>query len=521
MITEKQGWQQPPVGVDGIRRPQSEDEKRERECNPVCEFLWRCAGADVDILRKCPGSQSRYTGVGSTIVFTAVMAWASCGYALYYVFDNYALAAFFGLLWALMIFCLDRFIVNSIPGSLSLNKRLLFGSPRLVMAIIIGVVISAPIEMKIFEKEISVKVLEQGKKDVDRFASVEMREADYAFQEKNNAESYKYKVDSILRERHNGNFSPGVQPQINEQEEICKDAQLKIGGYTKELDGLQKELEHHNRKFENISDEIKGIESRTDLNDYAKKLRIADKESERSRIDNVRKQINSKIRTAKSSKKAAEENRKNAQDQIENLKSNDKAMAATAVADASKVLATKDSAYMAKDVAKAAERRRYADVADVAANGIATRLKALHSIVRDDFESGSAVVMIALLFILIEVAPTLLKIFLPSGAYEKMHEALEYKAVAASERMISEINIEVNNAVKEAIQAADARLSTSKRMNDELFDSLATAQAEVVREAIRTWKGREMERAKEHPEEFLEKHGVRPGLNKSGVGKTQ
>ncbi|MGN0029397.1 MAG: DUF4407 domain-containing protein, partial [Marinilabiliaceae bacterium] len=148
MITEKQGWQQPTVGAEDIKQPQSENERREQECNPVCEFLWRCAGADVDILRKCPGSQSRYTGVGSTIVFTAVMAWASCGYALYYVFDSRILATFFGFLWAVMIFSLDRFIVNSIPGSLSLNKRLLFGSPRLVMAIIIGVVISAPIEMK-------------------------------------------------------------------------------------------------------------------------------------------------------------------------------------------------------------------------------------------------------------------------------------------------------------------------------------------------------------------------------------
>lgn len=521
MITEKDGWQQPPVGVDGIKQPQSENVRREHECNPVCEFLWRCAGADVDILRKCPGSQSRYTGVGCTIVFTAVMAWASCGYALYYVFDSHVLATVFGFLWALMIFSLDRFIVNSIPGSLSLNKRLLFGSPRLVMAIIIGVVISAPIEMKIFEKEISVKVLEQGKKDVDRFASVEMREADYAFREKNNAESYKHKADSISRERQSGNFSPGVQSQIDEQEKICRDAQSEIDRCNRELDALKTELAPLNRKSENVRDAINDIEGRTDLSDHEKRSRISENQSELNRIENNRKGINSKIRTVQRRKMIAEGNRKNAQNQIESLKAQDKATAANDAADASKVLATKDSAYMAKDVAKAAERKKYADVADVAANGIATRLKALHAIVRDDFESGSAVVMIALLFILIEVAPTLLKIFLPSGAYEKMHEASEYKVMAASERMISEINLEVNNAIKEAIQAGEARLSTGKRMNDELFDNLATAQAEIVREAIRTWKEREMVRAKEQPEEFFEKHGIRSGLKKSEVDKPQ
>lgn len=496
---------------------QSEKVASDGRCNPVSEFLWRCAGADVEILRKCQGSQSRYTGVGSTILFTAVMAWASCGYALFYVFDSYFLSVFFGFLWALMIFCLDRFIVNSIPGSIGLGKRFLYGSPRLAMAIIIGIVISAPIEMKIFEKEISVKVLEQGKKNTDMFASTEMREADYAFSEKNKAEFYKHQADSILRERRSGNFSDGVRLQIGEQDVICRAAQSGIDIYNRQLESLQKELARNNSKLENISDDIKGIESRTDLDDYAKKLRIAEKESERSRIDNALKQINGKIRVAQSSKRAEAEKLKNAQSQIEKLKTEDKATAAMTAADASKDLSAKDSAYMVKDVAKAAERKKYSDVAEVSANGIATRLQALHAIGRDDSESGSAIYMIAFLFILIEIAPTLLKIFLPAGAYEKMHEALEYKVEAASERMISEINIEVNNAIKEALAAGEGRLATRKSMNDKLSAELAAAQAEVVREAIRTWKESEIARARQNPGEILGKFGVKPDRKKPDV----
>lgn len=125
-------------------------------------FFWMCSGADPDLLNDSPKSeQIKYAGIGGTIFFTAIMAFISGSYALYTVFDNIYTAIAFGLIWGLLIFNLDRFIVSTIKKQDSFWKELLQASPRIVLAIIIAVVISKPLEMKIFEKEINQVLLKQ------------------------------------------------------------------------------------------------------------------------------------------------------------------------------------------------------------------------------------------------------------------------------------------------------------------------------------------------------------------------
>jgi len=125
-------------------------------------FFWMCSGADPDLLNESPKSeQIKYAGIGGTVFFTAIMAFISGSYALFTVFDNVYTAVAFGLVWGLLIFNLDRFIVSTIKKRDSFWKELLQASPRIVLAIIIAVVISKPLEMKIFEKEINQVLLEQ------------------------------------------------------------------------------------------------------------------------------------------------------------------------------------------------------------------------------------------------------------------------------------------------------------------------------------------------------------------------
>lgn len=125
-------------------------------------FFILCSGADADILTNCSnGEQNKYVGIGATVFFTAVMAFIAASYALYTVFDNYFSAIFFGLIWGFLIFNLDRFIVSTIRKKENFMDELLQASPRIVLAIIIAVVISKPLELKIFEKEIDRVLLEQ------------------------------------------------------------------------------------------------------------------------------------------------------------------------------------------------------------------------------------------------------------------------------------------------------------------------------------------------------------------------
>lgn len=126
------------------------------------QFFIICSGSDTDILEQCSkGEQNKYAGIGATVFFTAVMAFLAASYALYTVFDNLYVAIFFGLIWGLLIFNLDRYIVSTIKKTGHIIDELIQVSPRIVLAVIIAIVISKPLELKIFEKEINQVLLEE------------------------------------------------------------------------------------------------------------------------------------------------------------------------------------------------------------------------------------------------------------------------------------------------------------------------------------------------------------------------
>jgi hypothetical protein len=125
-------------------------------------FFILCSGADKDIVASCSnGEQNKYAGIGATVFFTAIMAFVACSYALYTVFDNVYMATFFGLIWGLLIFNLDRFIVSTIKKRDSFMDEFIQASPRIVLAMIIAIVISKPLEIKIFQKEIDTVLLKE------------------------------------------------------------------------------------------------------------------------------------------------------------------------------------------------------------------------------------------------------------------------------------------------------------------------------------------------------------------------
>ncbi len=119
----------------------------------------------MNMMYSCSnGEQNKYAGIGATVFFTAAMATIASSYALFTVFDNLFTAIVFGLIWGLLIFNLDRFIVSTIRKNKSKWKELAQVTPRIILAIIIAMVISKPLELKIFKKEINAVLLEEKNK---------------------------------------------------------------------------------------------------------------------------------------------------------------------------------------------------------------------------------------------------------------------------------------------------------------------------------------------------------------------
>ena len=141
------------------------------------QFFILCSGADKELLKGCSeGEQTKYVGIGATVFFTAVMAFIASAYALFTVFDNVYPALLFGLVWSLLIFNLDRFIVSTIRKRDKFGSEFLQATPRIILAVIIAIVISKPLEIKIFEKEINTVLLKEknamalnNKKDVTTY----------------------------------------------------------------------------------------------------------------------------------------------------------------------------------------------------------------------------------------------------------------------------------------------------------------------------------------------------------------
>lgn len=122
-------------------------------------FFWYCSGSNIQLLEKCPTDASKYVGIGASVFFTGLFAMLASGYAIFTFTNSYWSSILIGLLWGVMIFNLDRFIVSSMRKTDNKKNEIIMALPRIILAILISVVISRPLELKIFEREIETELV--------------------------------------------------------------------------------------------------------------------------------------------------------------------------------------------------------------------------------------------------------------------------------------------------------------------------------------------------------------------------
>ncbi len=145
----------------------------------VMRLLWKAAGGDRYLLERATYSdQIKYMCLGGIVFATGAMAGLAGGYAFYTIFEprgsaiEYStswltsmLSIIFGLIWGLIIFNIDRFIVTS-TGKGDGTEAITWGEfksaiPRIIMGAIIALTISKPVEIRMFKTEIDIKLREK------------------------------------------------------------------------------------------------------------------------------------------------------------------------------------------------------------------------------------------------------------------------------------------------------------------------------------------------------------------------
>lgn len=157
-------------------------------------MMWNCAGGDAFLLERATYSdQVKYFCMGGIVLATGVMASLSGGYAFYTIFSpktanvldkmqvaksateipidtpTVIFSVIFGIIWGLMIYNIDRFIVTSTgkgdgTEAITLNE-LKSALPRLIMGCIIAISISKPVEIRMFKTEIDLEIQKEQEKE--------------------------------------------------------------------------------------------------------------------------------------------------------------------------------------------------------------------------------------------------------------------------------------------------------------------------------------------------------------------
>jgi Domain of unknown function (DUF4407) len=181
----------------------------------ITNFFWQCSGADLTLLQKCSTESSKYLGIGATIFFTGLFAAMSGAYALYTVFDSVVISVIFGLIWGLMIFNLDRYIVSSMRKEGRFMKEFALAVPRILLAVLISIVIAKPLELKVFDKEIQPEL-------------IVMEQEAYARQEEQLRSRFTPVLDSLKREV--AGLKSEVMSMTEKRDELVRIAQEEADG---------------------------------------------------------------------------------------------------------------------------------------------------------------------------------------------------------------------------------------------------------------------------------------------------
>ena len=172
-------------------------------------FTW-CAGSDNKILSKCSGAeQTKHAGFGTLVLIPAVLAFISMTYALSTIdkiSDKPLLYFAGGVVWGIIIFTIDRFIVsthrrrnNNWEEFKNINLYL-----RLFFALFLGVVSSHPFVLLYFDGSITHEIKKEITDNISETDSLFRKSSDSLHVNLNHLVAHKLCMEKLLTAEQSG-----------------------------------------------------------------------------------------------------------------------------------------------------------------------------------------------------------------------------------------------------------------------------------------------------------------------------
>ena len=461
--------------------------------NILQRFFILCSGANREIIYQCPTEWNKYAGIGATILLTGILASISGGYALYTIFRgmpnslNYAIA--FGVLWGFVILNLDRFIVLSIKKEGKVRKELYQSIPRFIIAIIISIVIAKPLEVRMYEDRIQqqmnedkLKKLEGEKISIGRINGIPTLDNSIAqgASELNNLDKLKRgdpETDGFRRLLEERNTA------WNDMNSVSKNNNAAIDGYNAKINQIR--ADPNNIRI--ITDSTGRVINRIlttlaarEVNDLAYKRNLLSKE----------------IKTAQHKVQGLDAEIKKERNEYQSL------MTKQIEDKRAEIKQTKETKAKAERVADKQfdESKKVKEISYT--NNFISQIEALNHLTASEPSMRRTSWLIALLFIVIEIAPVLSKLLSAKGPYDEMLSAAEYAIELEENRKIEELESTIEALIESARKAAEIQAATyltikedelkaQLAQNKDILEKVAAYQKELADKYIDAWYAEE------------------------------
>jgi Domain of unknown function (DUF4407) len=121
------------------------------------KFVLALSGAREEILDAVPSEQARFESLGWAILITSCMAVISMWFALANALSINGIVAFpVAIFWGLVIMGIDRWLIISMP--IDGRRKFAMAVPRVLLALLLGTLISTPLVLRIFQSEINAQM---------------------------------------------------------------------------------------------------------------------------------------------------------------------------------------------------------------------------------------------------------------------------------------------------------------------------------------------------------------------------